>query len=112
MGWCRSDPGRHLCRGYEKVRSVCLDFLCRPAHLQPLMLAQRADRGDTRWLIWSPAITGLAGTLKAYVRARGAFGRVNGFLKSMIEAIADSKMRRIEREIAIRGYRYDRSSKD
>ena len=46
------------------------------------------------------------------IRARGAFGRVNGFLKSMIEAIADSKMRRIERELEFRGYRYDRSSKD
>jgi len=37
-------------------------------------------------------------------------GRVNGFLKSLIEAIADSKMRRIERELELRGYRYDRSS--
>ena len=45
------------------------------------------------------------------VRARGALGRVNSFLKSMVEAIADSKMRRIEREIALRGYRYDRSNK-
>ncbi|MBR1245626.1 hypothetical protein JQ609_01640 [Bradyrhizobium sp. AUGA SZCCT0169] len=45
------------------------------------------------------------------VRTRGALGRVNGLLKSMIEAIADSKMRRIEREIELRGYRYDRSNK-
>ena len=45
------------------------------------------------------------------VRARGALVRVNGFLKSMVEAIADSKMRRIEREIALRGYRYDWSNK-
>ena len=44
-------------------------------------------------------------------RTRGALGRVNGFLKSMIEAIANSKMRRIEREIELRGYRYDRSNK-
>lgn len=43
------------------------------------------------------------------VSARGALGRVNGFLKNMIEAIADSKMRRIERELELRGYRYDRS---
>ena len=47
---------------------------------------------------------------RAGVRARGALGRVNGFLKNMIEAIADSKMRRIERELELRGYRYDRSS--
>ena len=46
------------------------------------------------------------------VRARGALGRVNGFLKSLIGAIADSKMRRIERELELRGYRYDRSSND
>jgi hypothetical protein len=44
------------------------------------------------------------------VRTRGALGRINGFLKNMIEAIADSKMRRIERELELRGYRYDRSS--
>jgi hypothetical protein len=44
--------------------------------------------------------------------ARRALGRVNGFLKNMIEAIADSKMRRIERELELRGYRYDRSSND
>jgi hypothetical protein len=46
------------------------------------------------------------------VRARGALGRVNGLLKNMIEAIADSKMRRIERELELRGYRYDRSNND
>jgi hypothetical protein len=46
------------------------------------------------------------------VRARGALGRVNGFLKTMIEAIADWKMRRIERELELRGYRYDRSGND
>ena len=38
--------------------------------------------------------------------------RVNGFLKNMIEAIADSKMRRIERELELRGYRFDRSNND
>ena len=46
------------------------------------------------------------------VRARGALGRVNGFLKNMIEAIADSKMRRIERELELRGYRYDRPNNE
>jgi hypothetical protein len=45
-------------------------------------------------------------------RARGALGRVNGFLKNMIQAIADSKMRRIERELELRGYRYDRPNND
>ena len=46
------------------------------------------------------------------VRARGALGRVNGFLKNMIEAIADSKIRRMQRELALRGVRYDRLSGD
>src|SRR5687767_5945093 len=55
-----------LCEGAD----VCLDFLCRPAHLQRLTLAQRADRGDTRWLTWPPAITGLAASrTRAYARA-------------------------------------------
>jgi hypothetical protein len=47
---------------------------------------------------------------RASGRARRVLGRVNGFLKNMIEAIADSKLRRIERELELRGYRYDRSS--
>ena len=45
-------------------------------------------------------------------RSRGALRRVNGFLRNMIEAIADSKMRRIERELELRGYRYDRSNNE
>jgi len=44
------------------------------------------------------------------VRARGAWGRVNGFIENMLEAIADSKMRRIERELELLGYRYDRAN--
>jgi hypothetical protein len=46
------------------------------------------------------------------LRARRALGRVNGVLKKMIATIADSKMRRIERELELRGYRYDRFSND
>jgi hypothetical protein len=46
------------------------------------------------------------------VRAHGALGRVNGFLKGIIVAIADSKMRRIERELKLRGYGYNRSNHD
>lgn len=49
---------------------------------------------------------------RARVRARRVLGRVNGFLKNMIAAIADTKLRRIERELELRGYRYDRSSTD
>src|SRR6266403_1778157 len=42
------------------------------------------------------------------VRARTALRRVNGYLQTMIEAIADSKLRRMQRELELRGIRYDR----
>jgi len=45
-------------------------------------------------------------------RAKTGLKRLTGFLKTMIEAIADSKMRRIERELELRGYRYDRSNNE
>ena len=41
------------------------------------------------------------------VRARAAFNRVGSTLKSMIEAIANSKLRRMERELELRGIRRD-----
>ena len=44
------------------------------------------------------------------VRARSALKRVNGFLQNMIEAIANSKLRRMERELELRGIRLDRAS--
>ena len=43
-----------------------------------------------------------------HVRARTALSRVNGYLKTMIEAIASSKLRRMERELELRGIRVDR----
>ena len=42
------------------------------------------------------------------VRARSALRRVNGYFKSVIEAIANSKLRRMERELELRGIRFDR----
>jgi hypothetical protein len=41
------------------------------------------------------------------VRRRAALSRVNGYLKTMIEAIANSKLRRMERELELRGIRFD-----
>jgi hypothetical protein len=41
------------------------------------------------------------------VRLRSALRRVNGFLKNFVGAIADSKMRRVQRELWLRGIRYD-----
>ena len=45
--------------------------------------------------------------VKRDVLMRRALRRVNGFLKSMIKAIANSKLRRIERELEFRGIRPD-----
>ena len=45
-------------------------------------------------------------------RARSALRRVNGYLKNMIEAIANAKLRRMERELELRGIRFDRINND
>jgi hypothetical protein len=42
------------------------------------------------------------------VHARNALGRAHGYLKIMIEAIANAKLRRLEREPELRGIRFDR----
>ena len=43
-------------------------------------------------------------------RARIALSRVNGYLKNMIEAIANAKVRRMQRELELRSIRFDRPS--
>ena len=43
------------------------------------------------------------------VRARTALRRVNGYLQTMIEAIANSKLRRMERDLELRGIRFKRN---
>jgi hypothetical protein len=40
------------------------------------------------------------------IRSHTAFGRANGYLKAVIEAIAAAKLRRLQRELALRGVRY------
>jgi hypothetical protein len=45
---------------------------------------------------------------RARAHARNALKRVNGYLKNMIEAIANAKLRRMERELELRGIRLDR----
>jgi hypothetical protein len=42
---------------------------------------------------------------RARVHARSALRRANGYFKSMIEAIAHAKLRRMERELELRGIR-------
>jgi hypothetical protein len=46
------------------------------------------------------------------VQARIALRHVNGYFKTMIAAIAKSKLRRMARELELRGIRYDRSNND
>jgi hypothetical protein len=42
-----------------------------------------------------------------HARGRTAFSWVNGYLKNLIEAIANAKVRRMQRELELRGIRYD-----
>ena len=49
---------------------------------------------------------------RARVRARSALRHVSGYFRTMIEAIANSKLRRMERELELRGIRFDRSNHD
>ena len=49
---------------------------------------------------------------RVHVRARHALRRVNGYFKKIIEAIANSKLRRRERELEHRGIRQSRPSHD
>ena len=45
-------------------------------------------------------------------RAGAALRRVNGYLKNMIEAIANAKLRRMERELELRGIHFDRPNEN
>ena len=56
----------------------------------------------------SPRRFSRAGGKRAGVHARRALRRINGVFKNMIEAIANSKLRRMKRELELRGIRYDR----
>jgi hypothetical protein len=47
---------------------------------------------------------------RARIQARSALRRVSGYFKSMIEAIANAKLRRMERELELRGIRFERPS--
>ena len=44
------------------------------------------------------------------VHARRALRRMNGYWKSTIEAMVNSKLRRMERELELRGIRFDQSN--
>jgi hypothetical protein len=46
-----------------------------------------------------------------YGFGRAALNRVNGYFKSLIAAIANAKLRRMHRELELRGIRLDQSDK-
>ncbi len=45
------------------------------------------------------------------VHARRAWRHITGYFRAMIEALANAKLRRMQRELALRGIRFDRSRK-
>ena len=49
---------------------------------------------------------------RARVHARKGLRCVTGYFRTLIEAIADAKLRRIQRELELRGIRFDRSNND
>ncbi|QWG19459.1 hypothetical protein KMZ68_06325 [Bradyrhizobium sediminis] len=75
------------------------DFIYDDAY-RSYLITRTDTRGDYRFARTSRK--------RARVHARGALRRVNGFLKNLIEAIASSKLRRMERELELRGIRHDR----
>jgi hypothetical protein len=81
----------------EKYRDLIYDDEYRS-----YLIAQRDAPGGYRF----------GRTKRQRLRVRTALRRVNGYFKTMIEAIASSKLRRMERELELRGIRFDRSSND
>ena len=83
----------HLLTGDDKFRGLGGDDGHR-SHLT----SQQNSSGDYRFARTHE---------KRGVRMPSALRRVNGCLKTMIEAIADSKVRRMRRELELRGIRFD-----
>jgi len=84
-----------LLTGDEKYRDVIYDDDYRS-----YLMARRNEPGGYRF--------GRTQGKRVRVRARTALRRVNGYLKTMIEAIASAKLRRMARELELRGIRFDR----
>jgi hypothetical protein len=84
----------HLVSGNDKFPDFGYDDDYR------FYLITRRDAADYRF--------GRTQGKRVRARARNALRRVNGYLKNMIEAIANSKMRRMERELELRGIDFGR----
>jgi hypothetical protein len=89
----------HLLTGEDKFRDVTCDDDYRS-----YLISRRDSSRDYRFA--------RSQAKRDRVRMRDALRRVNGFLKNMIEAIADSKVRRMQRELELRGIRFDRNTND
>jgi hypothetical protein len=85
----------HLLSGDDKNRDLTYDDAYRS-----YLITRRDPPGEYR--------IGRTHGKRARVHARTALRRVNGYLKNMIEAVANSKLRRMERELELRGIRHDR----
>jgi hypothetical protein len=85
----------HLLTGEDKFRDLTYDD------------GHRSDHGS-----WTNSSNGdrFARAHGRRGRARTALRRVSFYLKKIIEAIVDAKLRRMERELEIRGTGYDRWS--
>jgi hypothetical protein len=79
----------------EKYRDLIYDDDYRS-----YLMAQRDTPGGYRF--------GRTQARRARVHARSGLRRLNGYFKSIIDAIANSKLRRMQRELELRGIRYDR----
>src|SRR5262245_37796770 len=84
----RSISAGHICRGYEVV-SAAASISYAPASIFRWYGSQ-----EPAW--------------RSNMSRRGlaALNRANSYLKSVIEAIAEDKVRRLQRELALRGVRY------
>jgi hypothetical protein len=85
----------HFLTSDEKYRDLIYDDDYRS-----YLIARSNSSGDYRF--------GRTQGRRAHVRARNALRRVNSYLKNMIEAIANAKLRRMGRELELRGIRLDR----
>jgi hypothetical protein len=88
----------HLLTGDDEYRDLTCNDADRPA------LISRTGSANYRF--------GRTDGKRVGLRTRRALRRINGYFRNLIEAIANSKLRRMERELELRGIRLDRLSND
>jgi len=87
----------HLLTSDDKFRDLSYDDGYRA-----YLITRRGPPGDYRF--------GRTHRKRLRVHARRALRRVNGYFRNLIETIANSKVRRMERELELRGIRFDRAN--